>query len=100
MHIGDRLLNGLTSTNSTNLLGILELCCSYIDNRNDIVTIKKILGACINPPLLNRPKGCVMIIYNDTEYWRDAWNVLYTKTTVKRVGKYYPASNWASIGYE
>ena len=99
MYIGDKLLNGLSSTNTTNLQGILNLCCSYLGTQENTIIAKRVIGACLNPEPMDRPKGCVMFIYDGKTYWRDAWNMLYEQETKKKVGIYYPTSRWASIGY-
>jgi len=100
MHIGDQLLLNLISKKGNNLTRIIQTCCEYLDPDMDKQPIKRVLGYCFNPsPLDKRPKGCIEFEYNGETYWRDAWETLYAPGTIEKVGRYYPKSKWASIGF-
>ena len=99
MHIGDKLLLHLVSKNGSDYTRIIHTCCEFLDPEVDINAIKRVLGYCFNKPKNNRPKGCIEFEYKGECYWRDAWDIIYSQETKGKIGKYYPQSNWVSIGY-
>ena len=99
MHIGDKLLLCLVSKKGNDLTRIIHNCCEFLDPYMDKRPIKRLLGACFNPKNPHQPKGCIEFEYNGETYWRDAWDNLYSPNHIEKVGRYYPKSKWASIGF-